>query len=140
MKRSRPGVLAVRAVNQYRRRDVLPYLGLRYYLENTASRTDEWAKRVAIDLVLARNNTPCLRVFHFKEATETGRVEHRAIYLPGANEALSEAALLDECANQPHVFRNPLCVFSYHLNHGKDRSGIYRHYDGWSSSQTTSNC
>ena len=35
---SRPGILAVRAVNQYRRRDVLPYLGLRYYLYNNAAR------------------------------------------------------------------------------------------------------
>lgn len=128
MKRSRPGVLSVRAINQYRRRDVLPYLGLRYYLENSAARSDEWAKQVAIDLVLARSNGLYFRVHHFKETTDTGRVEHRAIFLPGANEALAESALLDECANHPQVFSNPICVFSYHLNSGKDRSGIFRHY------------
>jgi hypothetical protein len=38
----RPGILAVRAVNQYRRREVFAYLGLRYYLENTAARSDTW--------------------------------------------------------------------------------------------------
>ncbi len=33
IRRQRPGVLAVRAVNQYRSRDVLTYLALRYYLD-----------------------------------------------------------------------------------------------------------
>ena len=34
------GLLAIRATNQYRRRDVLAYLGLRYYLDNSAARSD----------------------------------------------------------------------------------------------------
>lgn len=130
MKRPRPGILSVRAVNQYRRRDVLTYLGLRFYLENSAARTDNWARRVASDLVLTRTSLPYFRVYHFKEATKSGGVEHRPIFLPGANEALAEAALLDECANHPFAFENPRCVFSYELSRDKDRTGVFQHYIG----------
>ena len=128
MNSSRPGILSVRAVNQYRRRDVLAYLSLRYYLHNSAARTDNWARQVATDLVLTRTNTPYFRAHHFKETTDAGGVEHRAIFLPGANEALAEAALLDECAKYPHAFANPSCVLSYRLIYGDNRSGIFEHY------------
>ncbi len=130
MKRSRPGILSVRAVNQYRRRDVLTYLGLRYYLENSVSRTDQWAKLVATDLVLTRTSAPYFHVNHFKEITDTGAIELRAMFLPGANEALAEAALLNECANHPLAFANPPCVFSHELNQANDRSGVFRYYTG----------
>jgi hypothetical protein len=88
MKRIRPGILAVRAVNQYRCRDVLTYLGLRYYLENSAARTDHWAQQVATDLVLTRAKAPYYCSHHFKETTGNGKIKHRPIFLPGANEAL----------------------------------------------------
>lgn len=127
MKRERPGVLSVRSANQYRHRDILTYLGLRYYLHNTAACTDHWAKQVATDLVLTRTNLPYFRALHFKEITPDGTVGHRPIFLPCANETLAEAALLDECANLPH-FSNPECVFSYDLNRGSDRSGIFQQY------------
>lgn len=128
MKKSlRPGILAVRAVNQYRRREVFAYLGLRYYLENTAARSDTWARQVATDLVLTRTNTPYFQAQHFKEITESGDVIHRPIYLPGANEALAEATLMNECASR-HGFTNPASVYSYQLNDGDDRSGIFRPY------------
>lgn len=123
----RPGVLAVRAVNQYRRREVMAYLALRYYLDNSAATSDTWAKQVAIDLVLTRTNAPYFKAQHFKEITESGDVNHRAIFLPGANEALAEAALLAECASHPG-FSNPESVYSYQLNDGNDRSGIFKHY------------
>lgn len=128
MKRPRPGVLAVRAVNQYRRRDVLTYLGLRYYLENSAARSDEWARRVATDLVHTRADPPYLRAYHFKDVSERGQVSHRAMFLPGANEALAEAALLDECARHPEAFANPRCVFSHELSDSHDRTGVFQHY------------
>lgn len=128
MKRLRPGILSVRAINQYRRRDVLSYLGLRYYLQNLASRTDQWAEQVAVDLVLTRTVASYFHAYHFKETTDTGIIEHRAIFLPGANEALAEAALLKECANRGYAFGNPSCVFSYELNHGSSRSGVFRNY------------
>jgi len=123
----RPGVLAVRAVNQYRRREVLAYLALRYYLDNSAARSDKWAKQVAMELVLSRTNTPYFQAQHFKEITESGAVIHREIYLPGANEALAEAALLAECASHSG-FSNHDSVFSYQLNNGNDRSGIFKPY------------
>lgn len=128
MKRLRPGILAVRAVNQYRRRDVFAYLSLRYYLDNAAACTDQWAKQVAIDLVLGRTDLPYLQVPHFKETNERGEIVHREIYLPGANEALAEAALLAECRNHKGIFSNPDHVFSYEVNEGDDRTGIFVPY------------
>ena len=124
----RPGVLAVRAVNQYRRRDVLPYLALRYYLDNTAASTDHWAREVATNLVLTRSKATYFRALHFKGLSPQQVVDHRQILLPGANEALAEAALLDECSKHPLVFGNLPCVFSYQLNYGNDRSGVFKHY------------
>ncbi|MBZ0095532.1 MAG: RNA-directed DNA polymerase [Sulfuricella sp.] len=127
-KRQRPGVLAVRAVNQYRRRDVLTYLALRYYLDNDAARTDQWAREVATDLVLTRSEPAYFQALHFKDLSQRQDVDHRQMLLPGANEALAEAALLAECAKHPQTFGNPACVFSYPLNAGNDRSGIFEHY------------
>jgi hypothetical protein len=128
MKRERPGILAARAVNQYRRRDVLTYLALRYYLHNDAARTDRWAQQVAADLVLTRTDLPYFHAHHFKDLSGGNKIDHRAMFLPSANEALAEAALLAECARHPQVFANPSCVFSYPLNTGDDRSGIFPHY------------
>ena len=104
----RPGILAVRAVNQYRRRDVIAYLGLRYYLENTAARSDIWASEVTTDLVLTRTNTPYFQAKHFKEKTELGNVIHRPIFLPGANEALAEAIKAKAVARPEAVLRTLL--------------------------------
>lgn len=128
MKRERPGILAVRAVNQYRRRDVLTYLALRYYLHNDAARTDRWVEDVATNLVLTRTDLPYFHALHFKDSSGRGKIDHRAMFLPSANEALAEAALLAECAKHQQAFSNPSCVFSYSLNHGNDRSGIFPHY------------
>jgi len=66
MSSDRPGVLAVRAVNEYRHRDVFAYLALRYYLANSASRSDEWARRVATQLVLTRTQQPYFPARHYK--------------------------------------------------------------------------
>jgi hypothetical protein len=128
MKYRRPGILPVRAVNQYRRRDLLPYLGLRYYLENAAAQSDAWARHVATDLVLTRTALPYFRVYHFKGLGTSNSVERRQILLPGPNEALAEAALLEECARCSGAFGSPSCIFSYRLSGGKDRSGIFENY------------
>lgn len=127
MREARPGLLSVRAVNQYRRRDVLPYLSLRYYLGASASRTDSWAANVATDLTRRRTELPYVRVNHFKEITDSGQIRQRQLYLPGANESLAEAALLAACSEHT-AFRNPSCVYSYELNSGTDRSGVYVPY------------
>lgn len=130
MNPKRPEILAVRAINQYRRRDILVYLGLRYYLQNSAAITDYWAKEIATNLVTNRTVTPYLRSFHFKDKKADGTVIHRELYLPGPNEALAEAVLLSECSSNKHAFSNPECVFSYNLTHGADRSGIFQQYMG----------
>lgn len=127
-KRQRPGVLAVRAINQYRRRDVLSYLALRYYLDNAAARTDYWAREVATNLVLTRSSPVYFRSLHFKGVSQRQGIDHREMFLPGANEALAEAALLEACGKHPEVFGNPGCVFSYSINLGDDRSGVFNHY------------
>lgn len=123
-----PGVLAVRTINQYRRRDVLAYLGLRYYLANSAARSDRWAREVAPDLVLRRGEASYLTVQHFKEVDMRGNISHREIFLPTPNEALAETALLDECGRTGGAFVPASSVFSYRLATGQDTSGPYRHY------------
>jgi hypothetical protein len=121
-------VLAIRAINQYRRRDVLAYLGLRYYLESSAARSDRWAEEVATDLVLRRADTPYLAVRHFKEVDSHGLISHRELFLPGPNEALAEAALLDACGKAGGAFLPADSVFSYRLATSEDVSGVFRHY------------
>ena len=128
MTTSRPGVLAVRAVNDYRRRDVLGFLGVRYYLDSIAARSDDWARRVSTALVMTRSHAGYFNAEHFKEHTEAGGIEHRAMFIPGPNECLAEAALLAECAKHPNVFGNPDCVFSYALNEPRSRTGTYLSY------------
>lgn len=125
---SRYGVLATRALNQYRRRDVVAYLGLRYYLENTAARTDFWATDVAVDLAIRQSRASYLSVQHFKEIDHAGIITHRAIHLPGPNESLAEAALVDGCANAGHRFAPSASVFSYRPATGQDATGIFAHY------------
>jgi hypothetical protein len=124
----RPGTLAVQAVNQYRRRDVMAYLALRYYLDNAAARDDQWATSVATRLVMTRTSLPYFHAQHFKEINQQGHVEHREMFIPGANEALAEAALLSECAQHGEVFSNPKCVFSYQLAKHGSRAGYFAHY------------
>lgn len=126
MKRIRAGNIALRVVNQYRRRDVLTYLALRYYLDNEAARADKWAREVSTDLILTRSTAAYFPSQHFKEMSE-GKVVHRTLYIPGANEALAEAALLEECEKRD-AFRNPEVVFSYHLSKAEQRSGVFVNY------------
>lgn len=125
---TRPGMLAIRAINQYRRRDVLAYLGLRYYLESSAARSDRWAQEVAPDLVLRRTEPSYLAVRHFKEVDALGAISHREMFLPGPNEALAESALLDACGKAGGAFVPADSVFSYRLATDQDDSGVYRHY------------
>lgn len=128
MKKQRPGDLAVRAVNQYRQRDVFTYLSLRYYLENSAARSDKWASTVAVSLVCRRPAPSYFNSFHFKEL-EGAEPTHREMSFPGANEALAEAALIDACATLVDgSFRASEKVYSYRPAMPGDKSGIYEHY------------
>ena len=47
-------LLAIRAINQYRRRDILAYLGLRYYLDSSCSKKDIWIRDISTHLVNTR--------------------------------------------------------------------------------------
>lgn len=124
----RPGVLAVRAVNQYRRRDVLPYLALRYYLANVAARSDDWVNDVVINTILSRSDPTYVALKHYKDESPDGRIEHRTMHLPDATESLAEAALLAECSRAPHVFGPSHGAVSYRLCQGADRTGMFEHY------------
>lgn len=123
----RPEKLALRVVNQYRTRDIFAYLGLRYLFENVCSRRDIWARTVAKHLALNNDSPKYLKSYHFKDFHESGQVEHRFVFLPAPNEALVEAALLDECAKYK-VFISPTSVFSYKLSQGEDSRGVYVPY------------
>ena len=124
----RPGILAVRTVNSYRRREVVTYLALRYYLHNAATRSDQWVKRVATKLTLCQDKLPYCNVLQFKDVSPDNTIKHRSMFLPGANEALAEAALLSECANYPEAFASHNNVFSYQLTENAERTGVFKHY------------
>jgi hypothetical protein len=127
----RPEILALRATNQYRARDVIAYIGLRYYFSNVCAQRDRWASEVAAHLVRARTKASYFEAMHFKDFLEDGEVLHRKIFIPSPNEAFAEAALLAECAE--HSAYTPLpCVFSYHLARGNDSQGVYvPYFDGF---------
>ncbi|MBI3188139.1 MAG: RNA-directed DNA polymerase [Gammaproteobacteria bacterium] len=124
----RAQTIAVRAVNQYRKRDILPYIGLRYYLENSSARRDRWAHDVAIYLTLNRAAPIYFEANHFKDVLANGQVNHRKMHLPGPNEALAEAALIDICSKHPSQFNSLDCVFSYRLARDNQRDGIFEPY------------
>ncbi len=127
----RPEILAIRAVNQYRARDVISYLGLRYYFVSLCARRDRWAEDVATHIVRTRSKPSYFKSSHFKELHDDGSVLHRDIFLPGPNEAFAEAALLAECAKHK-AFSSLPCVFSYRLSVGADTRGIYvPYFDGF---------
>jgi hypothetical protein len=128
MKQFRPGTLAVRAVNDYRRRDVFGFLGVRYYLDNLAACSDDWARRVATALLITRSRPAYFHAEHFKEHTQAAGIEHRSMFIPSPNECLAEAALLAECARHPNVFGNLECVYSYMLDQAASRSGAFLPY------------
>lgn len=123
----RPEVLAVRTVNEYRRRDVVAYLGLRYYLENICAQSNLWVEEVSTHLVNTRVSPVYFRSYHFKEIGETGDVVHRNIYIPGPNEALAEAALLNECSKHSS-FKSSDFVFSYKFATQDNKVGIFQSY------------
>lgn len=124
----KPEKLAVRAINQYRRRDILAYLGLRYYLDNDCAKKDIWAKDIATHLVMTREEPLYFCSYHFKKMAENNTdIEYRKIYLPGANEMFAESALLDACSKEP-AFKASSCVYSYHFPEKSSKEGIFTNY------------
>lgn len=70
-----PELLAVRAVNQCRRRDVIAYLGLRTYLANPCAQRNRWAIEVACRLAQEESHPLYHDSWHFKERTEDNGFE-----------------------------------------------------------------
>ena len=124
----KPEKLAVRAINQYRRRDILAYLGLRYYLDNDCAKNDIWAKDIAAHLVQTRESPAYYRSYHFKQMAENGvDVIPRNIYVPGANEIIAESALLYECSTDS-AFQAGDCVYNYSFPDPSSKKGIFKNY------------
>ncbi|HEY1034762.1 MAG TPA: RNA-directed DNA polymerase [Pseudoxanthomonas sp.] len=125
--RVRPGVIATKAVNQYRRRDAFAYLGLRQLLKGVVARSDDWANQIAVDQVIRRSTPSYFVSEHFKERDAGGRDVFRKIVVPGPLEILAEVSLLTACAGlrelEPHE-----SVFTYRLSNPSDRSGVYKNY------------
>ncbi|MBD3342621.1 MAG: hypothetical protein GF353_26205 [Candidatus Lokiarchaeota archaeon] len=120
-------LFAVRAINQYRRRDIVAYIGLRYYLENSCARSNHWARKIATHLVKTRSAPVYFCSYHFKELNECGSVSHRKIFTPGPNEILAESVLLYECSLYP-AFRSHQCVYSYQFPKTDSNEGIFKYY------------
>jgi hypothetical protein len=126
MTRNRPGVLAARAVNQYRRRDIIPYLALRYFLANECAVRDRWAEEVAMHHLSSRPKGTYFLAYQFKEETG-GEVDYREIHLPTPSEALGESLLLDACSKS-NVFVVVDPVYSYQLPPRGFRGGMFKPY------------
>ena len=122
----RPELLAVRAVNQYRNRDILAYLGLRYYLENQCARRDRWITDIATQLVITRTSPSYFRSIHFKDFSNNN-LEHRYIHIPSPNEALAETALINECSKHK-AFESLPSVYSYRFPDKNSKEGVYQRY------------
>jgi hypothetical protein len=119
-------LLAIRAINQYRRRDILAYLGLRYYLDSDCSKKDIWIRDISTHLVNTRESPIYFQSSHFKEI-QNDQVCHRNIYLPGPNEMLAESALLHSCSMESS-FQSMECVYSYHFPETCSNEGIFKNY------------
>lgn len=122
--------LAVKALNQYRRRDIFPYLALRYYLESSAGRQNRWVKDICTRLTTQNEYFGYLRMYHFKDISD-GKFIHRDIYVPAPSEALAEVALITELSKH-EVFTPKPYVYSYRLSSEKEKSGVFKPYfDGF---------
>lgn len=118
--------LAVKALNQYRKRDIFPYLGLRYYLYAASSSNDRWISEVCTRLLGSAERMSYLRTYHFKSSSEDG-VEHRDIYLPSPNEILAEVALISEISKYESFKPKPY-VYSYRYTDRSEKDGVFQSY------------
>lgn len=122
--------LAVKALNQYRRRDIFPYLALRYYVESSVGRENRWIKDVCTRLTTQNDNFGYLRMYHFKDIANE-RYIHRDIYVPAPSEALAEVALITEISKHEAFIPKPY-VYSYRFSSEKEKSGVFQPYfDGF---------
>lgn len=128
----RPGVLAVRAANEYRSRDLFSYLGIRYYLEASSAKLDKWTNDIASELTYSRTTQPYRYCQVYKGIDDRNKtIEYRALHFPAPNEMLAEASLLNQCSLAGNSFSRRDCVFSNVLANGDSRSGMVDPYFKW---------
>jgi hypothetical protein len=118
--------LAVKALNQYRKRDIFSYLGLRYYLESSAGRECRWIKDICTRLATNIQHSSYLKTHHFKDYSD-GQFVHRNIYLPSPNEVLAETALISEMSKY-ETFQPKPYVYSYRFAEEDDKTGVFQPY------------
>lgn len=118
--------LAIKALNQYRQRDVLPYLALRYYLSSSAGRQNRWIEDVCTRLATDEDKSSYLKTYHFKDYID-GSYHYRYIYIPSANEILAEVALISEISKYK-IFQPKNFVYSYRFSDFDDKSGVFKPY------------
>lgn len=118
--------LAIKALNQYRKRDILPYLALRYYVENSVGRQNRWITDICTRLTCENSQFGYLRMYHFKDISD-GICNHRDIYIPAPSEALAEVALITELSKHEEFTPKPY-VYSYRLSSKNDKSGVFKPY------------
>jgi len=126
--------IALKSLNQYRKRDIIAYLSLRYYLDSKSSRTDLWAKEVATNLTIKNTASNFFKIKHFKGVVN-GEIKFRDIYIPSPNDIISESVLISECA-QHDTFCTNSAVYSYLLNDTNE--SIYKHYTNGLNKRYTS--
>ncbi|MGC7892847.1 RNA-directed DNA polymerase [Vibrio anguillarum] len=119
-------VIALKALNQYRRRDIYAYLGLRYYLNSSCANSDFWIEEVCCKLTLEGAEYGYLRSFHYKDYSDKEYI-YRDVYLPAPNETLSEAFLISKLSAFQDFHPQPY-VFSYRFAHDSDFSGVFSPY------------
>lgn len=124
---NRPGILASRAVNQYRGREIFSYLSLRYFLSGSFARSDDFAQNEAVQVVRSTEAPSYHSSSFFKSIDEERKIEYRVMHLPGAAETLAESALLAECEAKGDIADREVC-FSYWLADSRSRKGSYEHY------------
>ncbi|SMG62683.1 conserved hypothetical protein, partial [methanotrophic bacterial endosymbiont of Bathymodiolus sp.] len=120
-------ILAVKALNQYRKRDVVAYLGLRYYLNNVSARRNRWINEISSRLSSVQDKPSYLKTYHFKDIDDNSRYIYRDIYLPAPNEALAETSLLTELSKYD-VFRPKPYVYSYRFSETIEKNGVFQPY------------
>src|SRR6476619_5695210 len=126
-----PGMLSVRAANEYRRRDLPGYLALRHLLLTSSGRLDRWAADVAVDITLRRNVVPYRHCRVYKGVSERRLIEYRDLHFPAPTEMLAEAVLFQACQAAEGAFVRRDSVFSYVLAEGDSRIGMVAPYFEW---------
>lgn len=121
--------LAVKALNQYRQRDVFAYLALRYYVSSVVGWKTRWIDDVCTRLVRQDNDATYQKLSHFKERNTNNKIVHRDIYLPSPSEMLAEISLITELSKDsyPQFHPRPF-VYSYRFAKHSDKSGVFKPY------------